>query len=386
MTEQQEAAMRMALEALEQANSLIDGYYQPVESVNEAIAALTAALADNALNKMAENAREIGLDYEPAQQEIDWKDQYEKQKRRADMWVAKYEADIGPLEKAGPVTAQQEPVDKNGSPCPEFWDWLPKAYNFEGVGVFTKYNMEVAFLAGKQSVAISDTSSKQEPVAWVNWCAATGKRSVSFECESELASEPLYAGITQNTQGHYSKFHSWFYSAPHRAKYGTDHPAYLAAQEAWDASGDLKKHNYTNGYCTGRTDLLAEQKEQEKPVAWMTINAYGEEDDIHYENPEGHLLYGWTYKPLYTHPAREPLTFDGMTAQEFALKELYAFQEATGCDTADQIKAREPLTVDELWQNDQLMSLNAELGCSMDLLMEVVRAIEAAHGITGEKK
>jgi hypothetical protein len=43
------------------------------------------------------------------------------------------------------------------------------------------------------------------------------------------------------------------------------------------------------------------QPEQE-PVAWMTINAYGEEDDIHYENPEGHLLEGWTYKPLYTHP------------------------------------------------------------------------------------
>jgi hypothetical protein len=43
------------------------------------------------------------------------------------------------------------------------------------------------------------------------------------------------------------------------------------------------------------------QPEQE-PVAWMTINAYGEEDDIHYENPEGHLLEGWTYRPLYTHP------------------------------------------------------------------------------------
>ena len=40
----------------------------------------------------------------------------------------------------------------------------------------------------------------------------------------------------------------------------------------------------------------------QEPVAWMTINAYGEEDDIHYENPEGHLLEGWTYKPLYTHP------------------------------------------------------------------------------------
>ena len=57
--------------------------------------------------------------------------------------------------------AQQEPFDKHGSPCPEFWDWLPKAYNFDGDGTFTKYNMEVAFLAGKQSVATSDTSQER---------------------------------------------------------------------------------------------------------------------------------------------------------------------------------------------------------------------------------
>ncbi len=65
-------------------------------------------------------------------------------------------------EKAAPVITalqkalaqpQQEPVDKKGSPCPEFWDWLPKAYNFEGVGNFTKYNMEVAFLAGMQTTS-----------------------------------------------------------------------------------------------------------------------------------------------------------------------------------------------------------------------------------------
>ena len=39
---------------------------------------------------------------------IDWKDMYEKQKRRAEMWIAKYEADIGPLEKAGPVAQQPQ--------------------------------------------------------------------------------------------------------------------------------------------------------------------------------------------------------------------------------------------------------------------------------------
>ena len=42
---------------------------------------------------------------------------------------------------------------------------------------------------------------------------------------------------------------------------------------------------------------------------------------------------------------------------------------------------RKPLTVGEVWRNDQFMSLNTELGCGMDLLMEVVKAIEAAHNI-----
>jgi|GEM_PF-2509148 len=32
-----------------------------------------------------------------------------------------------------------------------------------------------------------------EPVAWINWNALTGERSVSFQRASDLASEPLYA-------------------------------------------------------------------------------------------------------------------------------------------------------------------------------------------------
>lgn len=30
-------------------------------------------------------------------------------------------------------------------------------------------------------------------------------------------------------------FNAWFYRVKHRAKYTDDHPAYLAAQEAWEA-------------------------------------------------------------------------------------------------------------------------------------------------------
>jgi hypothetical protein len=59
------------------------------------------------------------------------------------------------------------------------------------------------------------------------------------------------------------------------------------------------------------------QVEQE-PVAWMTINEYGEEDDIHYENPEGHLLEGWTYKPLYTHPSTAQRPWQGLTDEEMS--------------------------------------------------------------------
>ena len=40
-------------------------------------------------------------------QDVDWKDMYKKEKRRSEMWVAKYEKDIGPLEYAVPLAAQR---------------------------------------------------------------------------------------------------------------------------------------------------------------------------------------------------------------------------------------------------------------------------------------
>lgn len=33
---------------------------------------------------------------------------------------------------------------------------------------------------------------EQEPVAWINWSALTGERRLGWQCESEIASEPLY--------------------------------------------------------------------------------------------------------------------------------------------------------------------------------------------------
>jgi hypothetical protein len=71
MTEQQLAAVKQALEALElhgnQYPHMVKGYCL------DAITALQSIISQDALDKKAENARELGLDYEPAVQEgRDW--------------------------------------------------------------------------------------------------------------------------------------------------------------------------------------------------------------------------------------------------------------------------------------------------------------------------
>lgn len=124
---------------------------------------------------------------EQPQQEIDWKDQYEKQKRRADMWVAKYEADIGPLEQAGPVAAQQEPVA-----------WLEilrnnKTSSDEVIGAFLRGHAE--HLTGEAFVITSPPASK--PLKSLMSIARTHPDSrvvtVSFETADEAIAFEQYA-------------------------------------------------------------------------------------------------------------------------------------------------------------------------------------------------
>jgi hypothetical protein len=59
-------ALRLALEALSEAHYVVE-HRQDVKKREQAITAIKEALANEALDKMAENARELGLDYEPAQ-------------------------------------------------------------------------------------------------------------------------------------------------------------------------------------------------------------------------------------------------------------------------------------------------------------------------------
>ena len=58
-------ALRLALEALGWTDE-----WRPQGLKEEAITAIKEALANEALDKMAENARELGLDYEPEQPKV----------------------------------------------------------------------------------------------------------------------------------------------------------------------------------------------------------------------------------------------------------------------------------------------------------------------------
>jgi hypothetical protein len=76
----------------------------------------------------------------------------------------------------------------------------------------------------------------------------------------------------------------------------------LKAGKPWTAYGTRQEPNNTALYLSSQPDIA--------PYAWVTFTPYGDEDDVWYENPEGQLLEGWTYKPLYdtTPPQRKPLT------------------------------------------------------------------------------
>ena len=45
-----------------------------------------------------------------------------------------------------------------------------------------------------------------------------------------------------------------------------------------------------------------------------------------------------------------------------------------------------PMTEDQVWHNDALMSANGTAGFKMDALMRIVRAAESHHGITAQAK
>lgn len=65
-------------------------------------------------------------------------------------------------------------------------------------------------------------------------------------------------------------FKEWFNSTPHRAKYSSDHPAYLAAQEAWEAA-----HEACAKVCE---ELLMWNEDDPGSSAAKAIRARGEQN------------------------------------------------------------------------------------------------------------
>jgi hypothetical protein len=97
-------ALDLALEALEQYTNVVTSVNDPDSWETVVDGGKPARDAITAINQSR---------LAPVQ-DVDWKDMYEKEKRRSEMWVAKYEKDIGPLEYAMPVVAPvQEPVACN---------------------------------------------------------------------------------------------------------------------------------------------------------------------------------------------------------------------------------------------------------------------------------
>ena len=91
----------------------------------------------------------------------------------------------------------------------------------------------------------------------------------------------------------------------------------LKTGRPWTAYGARQEPNNTALYLSPQPDIA--------PYAWVTFTPYGDEDDVWYENPEGQLIEGWTYKPLYdTTPPAAQRTWVGLTDDdlEFWTNEL----------------------------------------------------------------
>jgi hypothetical protein len=75
---------------------------------------------------------------------------------------------------------------------------LPSAYQYprpyatpDGRPLFTAEQMRDYALSALE-VAPAPAPLTDEPAAWINWSALTGEPRLGWQCESEIASEPLY--------------------------------------------------------------------------------------------------------------------------------------------------------------------------------------------------
>ena len=147
--------------------------------------------------------------------------------------------------------------------------------------------LTIAYMDGYEKGKDAGAADKQkEKLLHNDWKLVPRKATPEMlkamdECAQEGYDERIYAGMassvymaawdaspvmgslpTSNT------FKEWFYSKPHRAKYSSDHPAYLAAQEAWEAA-----HEACAQVLDAMADDMVREMEPSTAVAYVRSKA-----------------------------------------------------------------------------------------------------------------
>ena len=171
---------------------------------------------------------------------------------------------------------------------------------------------------------------------------------------------------------------AWYGSGPERGWWivaGRDHIAYLGDQiESDEVSKIVAAHNIT-------------QQPVQKPVAWLCRDYYNTLKLVQIEPPPP-LAF-----PVYTapQPAQQPVAWicdraDGVRSLWWSKQQALQLNEGhnfTPLYTAPQ-PAQQPLTeeqIDEMWRQATIKP-----ALTSEFVRAFARAIEAALGITGEKK
>jgi len=219
MNEKQvEDALKLALEALEKLRmSSWAELKAAFEYADLAIPCIREALADSALERMAENARELGLDYEPP---CKTGSQCTSKCQQCEQPAKEQK-----LEFVSPGGGYVPAIPR---PIPLDWKLVPRKATPEMLKAMDECAQE-----GYDERLYEGMASSVYMAAW--------------DASPVMGSLP-----TSNT------FKEWFYSKPHRAKYSGDHSAYLAAQEAWEAAHEacakVCDEKVDAEYATGKVD------------------------------------------------------------------------------------------------------------------------------------
>lgn len=155
----------------------------------------------------------------------------------------------------------------------------------------------------------------------------------------------------------------------------------LAAQQAPVAGARCKiidnckscQHSAGRQSCMLANRAFEGRERPPTPPDWCPLPLYAAPQQPVQQEPGAWIEHEWSGTGLrHLHfEKREP------TVREEVVNPVW-----TPLYTAPQ-PARQPLTDEQMWSDDRIMGANSRLGLLMEDLALLVRAVEAAHGITG---